>query len=266
MSIITVSRDSYSHGAEIAKKVAQELGYECIGSDSVVQSVQDKLNEPFGLLKSSIEVNKTISAVASRKDMAYYRSAFYDTMLSDNVVYHGLAGHLFLSEIPNVIKVRLVADMEDRVSEMVRRIKISPEEAQRRIRIEDAKRHELDSSLGTATDENSSFDMSVNLHNMDVDRAAQIIVDAARILKTESAESMQSVLSDLALASHIEIALLDKFSDVRANVRDGRAYIQVEASIVQEEAAARMAMRILADIEGIQEAHVGVMASSFVPF
>jgi hypothetical protein len=168
--------------------------------------------------------------------------------------------------MPNVFKVRLVADMEDRVEEMSRRMGIDAAEARERIQREDSRRQEWDESLVAGHGEADSFDLSVNLHSLDVDRAAQIIVDAARIAMGGTSEDLQTMLTDLALASRIEAVLLDHFGDARAEVRQGRAYIQVEASIVQEEAAARKALKVLSDIEGIREAHVGVIPSAFVPF
>lgn len=267
MSIITVSRESYSHGEEIARKVARELGYDCLGSDGVTRAVQDVLDQPFGLLQATAQAGRAMSAKGvTRKDVALFRSSFYDHMLQDNVVYHGLAGHLFLSDMPNVFKVRLVADMEDRVEEMSRRMGIDAAEARERIQREDSRRQEWDESLVAGHGEADSFDLSVNLHSLDVDRAAQIIVDAARIAMGGTSEDLQTMLTDLALASRIEAVLLDHFGDARAEVRQGRAYIQVEASIVQEEAAARKALKVLSDIEGIREAHVGVIPSAFVPF
>lgn len=267
MSIITVSRDSYSHGEEIARKVAQQLGYDCLGSDGVTQSVQDVLDQPFGLLQATTAASNAMRAKGvTRKDVALFRSSFYDHMLQDNVVYHGLAGHLFLSDMPNVFKVRLVADMDDRVAEMARRLNIDESEAQERIQREDAARQEWDQNMKASSPEADPFDLSVNLHSLDPDRAAQIIVDAARIAMGATSDDLQTMLTDLALASRIEVVLLDHFGDARAEVRDGRAYIQVEASIVQEEAAARKAMKVLSDIEGIREVHVGVIPSAFVPF
>ncbi len=267
MSIITVSRDSFSHGEEIARKVAQQLGYDCLGSDGVTQAVQDVLDQPFGLLQATTEAGKAMrTRGVTRKDVALFRSSFYDHMLQDNVVYHGLAGHLFLSDMPNVFKVHLVADMDDRVEEMARRLNIDTAEAHTRIMREDAQRQEWDESLQVTTSETDPFDLSVNLHSLDVDRAAQIIVDAARIAMGEPSDDLQTILTDMALASRIELTLLDHFGDARAEVREGRAYVQVEASIVQEEAAARKAMRILANVEGIREVHVGVIPSAFVPF
>ena len=47
--------------------------------------------------------------------VAYLRAALMKHIQKDNVVYHGLAGHFFLQEIPHIFKVRIVADLEDRI-------------------------------------------------------------------------------------------------------------------------------------------------------
>ena len=37
MSIITISKGSYSHGKEVAEKVAEKLGYDCIARDDIIE-------------------------------------------------------------------------------------------------------------------------------------------------------------------------------------------------------------------------------------
>jgi len=39
MSIITISRGSYSRGKEVAVKLAQALGYECLSRDILLYQV-----------------------------------------------------------------------------------------------------------------------------------------------------------------------------------------------------------------------------------
>ena len=47
----------------------------------------------------------------------------------DNLVYHGLGGHFFVKDISHVLKVRIIADMEDRVKLEMEREGISKREA-----------------------------------------------------------------------------------------------------------------------------------------
>ena len=41
MSIITISRGSYSKGREIAEKVARKLNYECLSRDIVLEASEE---------------------------------------------------------------------------------------------------------------------------------------------------------------------------------------------------------------------------------
>ena len=40
MQIITISRGSFSHGKEIAEKVAETLGYECVSREILLEAPQ----------------------------------------------------------------------------------------------------------------------------------------------------------------------------------------------------------------------------------
>ena len=41
MSVITISRGSYSRGKEVAEKVAKQLGYECISRDILLEASEE---------------------------------------------------------------------------------------------------------------------------------------------------------------------------------------------------------------------------------
>ncbi|NIM21549.1 MAG: cytidylate kinase-like family protein, partial [Candidatus Latescibacteria bacterium] len=64
-----------------------------------------------------------------------------------NVVYHGLAGHFFVKDISHVLKVRIIAEMEDRVKLEMERERISQSEARRILRSDDQERRKWSLSL-----------------------------------------------------------------------------------------------------------------------
>ncbi len=41
MAVITISRGSYSRGKEVAEKVAQKLGYECIAREIILEASEE---------------------------------------------------------------------------------------------------------------------------------------------------------------------------------------------------------------------------------
>ena len=82
------------------------------------------------------------SASLTRREpyVAYIRAALLRHAQKDNLVYHGLAGHFLLKGIPHVLKVRIIADLEDRVQEEMKRENISAEEARRILLKDDEER------------------------------------------------------------------------------------------------------------------------------
>ena len=58
----------------------------------------------------------------------------------DNVVYHGLAGHFFVRGISHVLKVRIIADLEERIRLEMEREGISEKEALHILKKDDKER------------------------------------------------------------------------------------------------------------------------------
>ena len=119
MSIITISRGSYSRGKEVAEKLAQALGYECISREILLEA-SEKFNIPeIKLVRAIHDAPSILERITYGKEryVAYLRAALLKHVQKDHVVYHGLAGHFFLQGIPHVLKVRIIADLEDRVQE-----------------------------------------------------------------------------------------------------------------------------------------------------
>jgi len=127
MSIITISRGSYSRGKEIAEKVASEMGYECISRDILLETSRE-LNIPeIRLIRALHDSPSILERFSHGKEryLCHIRKSLLQHLQKDNVVYHGLAGHFFLMNINHVFKVRITADIKERVKEEVKREKIS---------------------------------------------------------------------------------------------------------------------------------------------
>ena len=139
MSIITISRGSYSRGKEVAEKVAAALGYECISRDILLEA-SEQFNIPeIKLVRAIHDAPSILERFTYGKEryVAYLKAALLKHIQKDNVVYHGLAGHFFLQDIPHVLKVRIVADLDDRVADEMKREGISVTEAQKLLQTQD---------------------------------------------------------------------------------------------------------------------------------
>jgi len=134
MAIITISRGSYSKGKEVAERVAARLGYDCI-SREVLLEASKRFNIPEMQLTRAIHDAPSILdrfQHSKQAYIAYIRSALTQQVKKDNIVYHGLAGHLLLKGVPHVLKVRITARLEDRIAAEMSRESIAEHEARSR--------------------------------------------------------------------------------------------------------------------------------------
>mgnify|MGYP001824751486 CR=1 FL=1 len=144
MSIITINRGSYSRGKEVAEKLALKLGSECISRDILLEA-SDEFNIPeLKLIRAIHDAPSLLDRlyVGKERYIASVRKEILGHFKKDNVIYHGLAGHFFVKGISHVIKVRIIADMEDRVRAALANS----------VRTGSSLRSELEDLLGTAWD------------------------------------------------------------------------------------------------------------------
>ena len=248
MTLITISRDSYSKGKEIAQKVAGRLGCKCIGR----QVILDAANA-FGVTERSVEraVHDAPSALESlfnRKErhLAEFGSAFYRIMAQGDVVYHGLAGHMFLKNVPQVLKVRIVADFEDRVREEMNRDDVARHIAEQRLRDDDRERcHWAKRLYGVDNHDPKLYDLCLNLHTMSVDDAVEAILDAAERPAFNMTPETLKHIAALADASEVKAHLLRTFSDVQTIVAGGEVRATINGPLAQEDQILRRVDKIM---------------------
>jgi cytidylate kinase len=270
MSIITISRDSYSHGEEIAKAVAETLGYQCIGPAEIIQEACRHMGFPSSELKKALHDSPTFpEKVSAKKEQfpAVFRSVFFEYMCRDHIVYHGLTGHIFLADVPNVLKVRIIADFEDRIREQMEREDLTYGEAKKRLRLQDKERSKWTRHLyGTDNHGPGRYDIHLNLHNITSREAVSIIAGSARVSTNGHEEIMRKRIRDMALAAKTEAHLFEIFPEVEAVAKDGVVFVSVNVSILQEEKIADKARELVSGIEGIRRLNIGVVPSVYEPF
>ena len=146
MTIISISRGSYSEGREVAEKVAERLGYQCL-SREVILEASERFNIPEIQLSKAIHDAPSILERLGHEKLsfvAYYQSVLTRGVRKDNIVYHGLAGHLLLPGVPHVLKIRIIADLADRVASTMKREGIPMHEAEMLIQKDDEERTKMD--------------------------------------------------------------------------------------------------------------------------
>ena len=133
MSIITISRGSFSGGKMLAECLAARLGYRCIERDVIVEraaasvsgvtqnELREALEKPPGFLDRFKHKRYLY--------LALIQAALIEEVRTGKAVYHGLAGHLLLKGGPHLLRTRIIAPMSFRIDMVQERLRYSRSEA-----------------------------------------------------------------------------------------------------------------------------------------
>ena len=209
MAIITISRGSYYRGKDVAEKLAEKLGYACISREILLEASQE-FNIPEIKLVRAIQDAPSILdrfTHAKEKYVAYIRAALFKHVQRDNVVYHGLFGHFFLQDIPHVLKVRIVGDMDARVEDEVRRESIPAPKAREILPRDDEERRKGALHLyGADAWDATLYDLVIHLKTISVDDAVSLIIHTLEFRGFQTTPESQQIIDNLVEATRLQLS------------------------------------------------------------
>ena len=264
MAILTISRGSYSKGKEIAEKVAQELGYECIARKVLLEAKEEFDVPEIKLIRAIHDAPSILSSLSYGKEkyISFIRAEILNHFKKDNVVYHGLAGHFFVNGIPHVLKVRIIADLEDRVRLEMEREGISREKALQILQKDDAERRKWSEHLyGIDTRDPVNHDLVIHIHKLTVIDAVHMICHATNLEQFQTTTESQRAMDDLALAAQTKAVLMDLKADLQVSAKDGIVLIRTEAPVLHSEPLAQQIEKIAKTVPGVKDTQIEVLAS-----
>jgi cytidylate kinase len=233
MPIITISRRAYSRGKEIAEKSAKILDYECVGR-KILRAASTEYGVPEEkLYKATHEAPSLLgmSPKTRKKYIAYVKAAFAEYMLKDNIVYHGPAGELLIQGISHLLRVRVTADLEERVALKMQRDGVSEKEARNRIIDIDEQHAKLMRWVYGRDDTDARlYDLVINVSLIGVDKAVDIITGTVRLKKFQPMTYSKKLLKNIELSCRVAAHLVDLDPDVRVRSENGNVHVFAKAS------------------------------------
>jgi cytidylate kinase len=230
MSIVIISRGSFSHGKAVAEKLAQKLGYECISREIILEASKHFNIPEIKLTRGIHDAPSILDRFTYGKEryVTYIQEALLHRLQKDNVVYHGLAGHFLVPGVSHVLKIRIWADLEDRVAEEMRREGISAEEARKFLKKDDVERYRWSYHLyGIDTRDPSLYDLVIHIKAITTEEAADIIQYALRLPRFRTTPASQKAMDDLLLAAQVQAALVEEVPSARVEVDKGELLVSM---------------------------------------
>ncbi len=262
MAIITISRGSYTRGKEIAEKVAKKLGYECLAREAVLEASKEFDIPEVKLVRALHDAPSILDRFSYGKEkfMAFYQLAFLRHLQKDNIVYHGLAGHFILKGISHVLKVRIIAEMEERVKFEMQREKISEKEAYRLLKNDDEERRKWSQYVhGVDTNDPTLYDLLIKIRKITVDDAVDIICHAVGLEDFRTTRESAEAFSNLLLAATVKVAIIDHAPDAEVFARNGLLRIKTSATEYREEELVDTLTKAAREIPGVKEVEIYVV-------
>jgi len=208
MGVVTVTYELGSMGLEVARQVAQELGYKFIYTE-IISEVAKRLGVPewkvedfsefkyvpsklsffdlFQLDKSLIDFGALFGEKKKEISFEEFREALVKTItafaVSNNVVIVGHGAACILQEYPNSLHVKVEAPFYDRVKVFAENTGLSVEEAEKQLKKIDSKEVEFYKDLcDEDIREINLFHLKLNTSKLSVDNAKELVVNAFRMV------------------------------------------------------------------------------------
>lgn len=265
MAIITISRGSFSKGKEVAEKVAGLLGYECISREILLEA-SEQFNIPEIKLERALHDAPSILqhfTYGKERYLAYITAAFLERVHQGNVVYHGLAGQFLLRGVSHVLKVRILADVEDRLALEMEREQLSREKALARLQKDDQERRQWSLHLfGEDTWNPSVYDLVLHVHKLNVDNIVDIICNTARLKQFQATPQSQRTLDNMLLAARVRAKLVRSYPMAQTSASDGIVTVDARFNLTEEPELARKIKEMAQQVPGVKEVRMHALPLS----
>lgn len=266
MSIITISRGSYSGGKALAECLAGCLGYRLIDRETVIANAalcgasEEKLRgaivNPPGFWDHFKE--------EKRRYMVFFQACLAEEARQDGLIYLGNAGHLLLGGIGHVLRVRAIAPMAARLRIVQENLHLNHEDALAYIEKRDQDRAKWTHYLyGVDWSDPALYDLVINLERATVEEACATVTAMAKEPSFQATAESSEAMDNLALCSRIHAMLLkhpetkELLLDVEARkgsvvlhgkVRNRKQWDEVEQIVRQTPGVEHLAMDDLVQV------------------
>lgn len=215
MSIIAISRGTFSGGEALAKGLAARLGYQCLSREMNLEAAAQRYGVPMEGLVAAMEkrpslLERLVDEVSVY--LTFVRATLCEYIRGDKLVYHGYLGQLLLPGISHVISVRVIADMEYRLEVAQRQQNLTRNDAPAYIERVDRERREWTRFLFEVDwDDPHLYDVVLNLSRMSLATACETVAHLTELAEFQPTPESLKAIQDLTLHSRVSAALAADF-------------------------------------------------------
>jgi cytidylate kinase len=268
MSVITISRGTFSGGKELASRLAQMLGYNYVTREELTDQAT-KMGVPVGRLQMAmVKPPRVYQRMGRERDqyLACMTMLLCEKILNENIVYQGHTGHMLLPGVPNVLRIRVLADLEYRIKAVMQQLKVDREKAKKYISDVDSDRDKWVKFLYNIDwHDPFNYDIVINLDQTGLSNASSILCSMAQLPDFQLTPAAKKAINNLLLANKAHFALMSNpktsFADVKVTANDGLVQVTY---MPQQSEVVPFVEEVLSSVSGITEIRTSIAQSSIL--
>jgi len=212
MYFITFSRKMGTNGTEIARQVANKLGYQFYDTEAIENEARD-----MGFLESIQEIDKKTPSLFQRLfshkpaiELDRLTSLIYELAKKGDAVFLGRGSHILLKSFSCALHIRVTASIERRVQNLIQR-GFQREGALKAMERSDHERGTfIRFAFGVDWENPGLYDVILNMDKLTVPLAVDTVIQMARSeeIKACSIDAMKSI-EMMGLVRRAEAALIE---------------------------------------------------------
>jgi cytidylate kinase len=257
MPIITISREMGTGAYDIAMELSKKLKYTLVDGPKLASSAA-QYGLTLEVFQAVDEKPPSYNTVEDRVRAASLNSIeliLLDHAKQGNVILYGRGGQDLLQGCGNVLRLRFIADFDERVERFAEREWIDPDLAQELIRRSD---HQRGGFIHFYFDRDWSdplgYDLTFNTSRISSQSIIDVVVAAVKDAQLKEADTWSGAeIENTILIKKIETALLRsaelEYRPFRIEIEDGQVTLSGYLGTEQEKNAA---LRVVTDVEGVK--------------
>jgi cytidylate kinase len=210
MSIITISRGLFSSGQVLAEQVAAALGYRCMSRELLLEAA-NRYEIPEARFEEVLETPPEAAPVRPEQIRLYrivLQAAMCEVVQGGKLVYHGHGGQELLPGIQHVLKIRLLAPLSYRVTQVRARRELDEASAYLYLaRVDAIRARRVQEIFSVDWQDPRRYDLLLNLGRRSLDAAAKHLVEWAKRPEFQPTPASEQALQDLTVKARVEAAL-----------------------------------------------------------
>lgn len=260
MGIITISRGSFSGGTAVAEQLARQLGQTALGREQVLAQAAKEYGVSEQELTNALNQPPPFWQQVLGKRLTYVKcvtAVLLDHVCEGSLIYHGHVGHLLLAGVPHVLRVRVIAGMEQRIQAAMTQASLDRAQAIAHIQRVDRERSRWAQVLyGVNWEDPAQYDLVLNLERMSVAGACETIRRAAELEDFKPTAASQKTAEDLGLSCRVWAAMAKdpatRSAGLDVTADDGVVRISGHAGSTKAAEAVARATQQVAGVKSVQ--------------